>query len=104
VTNWYLTQRNGVHARRWPLALVAAAVGWLPLTGDANGLLAVGGGAAFCVVVIAARGWSAAERRPMPWSWPLVGALATVVLALGAVSIAYGTLHPLALTNANLPP
>ncbi len=104
VTCWYLTQRNGAHPRRWPLALVAAVVGWLPFAGDERGLIAVSGGGAFCIVVIAARAWSAAERKPMPWSWPLLGGLGAVVLALGAASVAYGTLHPIAITNANYPP
>jgi uncharacterized membrane protein YjjB (DUF3815 family) len=94
-TCWYLSQKTGVHPRRWPLALVAAAVGWFPLDGEQHGFLLVGGGAAFAVVVIAARGLSLAERRPMPWSRPLVAALAAIVVVLGGVSISYGTLHPL---------
>jgi hypothetical protein len=103
VTNWYLTQRNGVHARRWPLALVAAAVGWLPLAGDQRGFVGASGGAAFCVVVIAARAWSATARKPMRWSRPIVAALAAATVAFGAVSVTYGMLHPLAAKNGTSP-
>jgi hypothetical protein len=104
VTNWYLTERNGVHARRCPLALVASAVGWLPLTGNEHGLVVVSGGGAFCIAVIAARAISATERRPMPWSRPLLAALLAGTFALGLVSVAYGMLHPMAATNATYPP
>ena len=102
-TCWYLTQKTGVHPRRWPLALVAAAVGWFPLDGEQHGFLLLSGGAAFAVVVIAARGLSLAERRPTPWSRPLAAALAAVVLVLGGVSVAYGTLHPLSAADAGEP-
>jgi hypothetical protein len=71
-TCWYLTQKTGVHPRRWPLALVAAAVGWFPLDGEQHGFLLLSGGAAFAAVVIAARSLSLTERRPTPWSRPLV--------------------------------
>ena len=75
-TCWYLTQKTGVHARRWPLALVAAAVGWFPLDGEQHGFVLLSGGAAFAAVVVAARGLSLAERRPTPWSRQLVAVLA----------------------------
>jgi hypothetical protein len=104
VTCWYLTQRNGVHARRWPLALVAAAVGWVPLTGEGHGLLVTSGGAAFVVLVIAARAWSATERRPMPWSRALLAGILAASVALVAVSASYGTLHPLAMQYGGYPP
>jgi hypothetical protein len=104
ITCWYLTERNGVHARRWPLALVATIVGWLPFHDGDAGLVAVSGGGAFCIVVIAAHHSSATERRPMPWSRRLVAALAAAVVVLGAVSVAYGALHPLVLTSASFAP
>lgn len=98
-TSWYMTQRTGVHPRRWPLALVAAAVGWFPLDGEQHGFVTLSGGAAFAVVVIAARSLSLAERRPTPWSRPLVAALAVSVVVLGGVSVSYGALHPLSAGN-----
>jgi hypothetical protein len=98
-TCWYLTQRTGVHPPRWPLALVAAAVGWFPLDGEQHGFLLISGGAAFAVVVIAARSLALVERRPMPWSRPLIAALAAIVVALGGVSVSYGALHPLRAAN-----
>lgn len=98
-TCWYLTQKTGVHARRWPLALVAAAVGWFPLDGEQHGFVLLSGGAAFAAVVVAARGLSLAERRPTPWSRQLVAVLAVLVVALGGASVAYGTLHPLSAGN-----
>jgi uncharacterized membrane protein YjjB (DUF3815 family) len=99
-TSWYLTQKTGVHPRRWPLALLAATVGWFPLDGEQHGFLLVSGGAAFAAVVIAARSLSLTERRPTPWSRSLVAALAAVVIVLGGVSVSYGTLHPLSGGNA----
>ena len=98
-TSWYMTQRTGVHPRRWPLAVVAAAVGWFPLDGEQHGFVLLSGGAAFAVVVIAARSLSLAERRPTPWSRPLVAAIASIVVALGAASVSYGALHPLSAGN-----
>ncbi len=94
-TSWYMTQKTGVHPRRWPLALVAAAVGWFPLGGEPHGVLLFTGAGAFAAVVIAARALSLAERRPTPWSRPLVATLAALVVALGCVTVSYGALHPL---------
>ena len=95
---------NGVHARRWPVALVAVLVGWVPLGGGHHALLFISDGASFVLLVVAARAWSGSERRPMPWSWPVVAGITAAVVALGAVSIAYGTLHPLAISNDIRPP
>lgn len=103
LTCWYLTLCNGVHSRRWPLVLVAAAVGWVPLNGDLHGLLVMSGPAAFCVLVIAARAWSATERRPMPWSKALLAGILTASFALVAISVSYGTLHPLAMQYGGYP-
>jgi hypothetical protein len=57
------------------------------------------GGAAFAAVVIAARWWSIVPRRRMPWSRTLLAALAITGVALGAVSVSYGALHPLAISD-----
>jgi hypothetical protein len=96
VTSAYLHEQTGVRSVRWPLVLIAATVGWLPLTGGAgHGLVVVSGVGALAAVVIAARWWSILPRRRMPWSRPLIAGLALAVVALGAASVSYGALHPL---------
>jgi hypothetical protein len=98
---FYLTTRTGVRPRRWPLALVAVTVGWLPVTGGARGLLAVSGTVAFVAIVFTARRWALAERRPLRWSRPVAVAILVAGLALAAVSVSYGALHPLTAKSAN---
>jgi len=92
---FYLRRLTGVPPRRWPLALLAAAVGWIPIVGSRPGLIGVGGGLAFVLVVWAARRWSLRERRPTRLSRPQLGALLVTAVALCAVSFSYGALHPL---------
>lgn len=93
-TTFYLYQGTGVRSRRWPLALIAASVGWF--AAPRHGLVAISGGTAFVVVVIAAHHWSTAARRPINWTRPLVAVATVAVLGLAAVSLSYSALHPLA--------
>lgn len=98
-TSGYLRDQTGVKSIRWPLALVAAIVGWLPLAGGRHGLLVVSGGGALAAVVIAARWWSIVPRRPLPWSRTLVAGFAIAAVALAAASVSYGALHPLGIPD-----
>jgi hypothetical protein len=86
---------TGVRGRRLPIAVVAAAVGWIPVNGEREGLLAVSGLAGFLAVLWVARQYSVVERRRIRWTRPRVALIAAGVLALAAVSLSYGTLHPL---------
>ncbi len=97
---FYMESRTGVRPRRWPLALVAVAVGWLPVTGGARGLLAVSGTVAFVAIVFTARRWALAERRPLHWTRPAALATLAAGLLLAAVSVSYGALHPLTAEGA----
>jgi hypothetical protein len=101
LTSAYLAQSTGVRSVRWPLVLVAATVGWLPLTGERHGLIDVNGGLALIAVVFAARWWSILPRRRVPWSRPVAAAVAVGAAALVAASISYGALHPLAASHAD---
>lgn len=92
-TGMYLDMRTGVRSRRWPLAAVAASVGWF--AGVRHGLVAVSGSAALLAVVIAAHHWSIPERRPPAWSRAMVAALAAAALGLGLATVSYSALHPL---------
>jgi hypothetical protein len=93
-TGMYLDARTGVRSRRWPLAIVAAAVGWF--AGVRHGLVVVSGSAALVAVVIAAHHWSTAARRAAAaWPRPMAVAVALAVLGLGLASVSYSALHPL---------
>jgi hypothetical protein len=101
LTSAYLAQYTGVRSVRWPLVLVAATVGWLPLTGERHGLIIVNGGSALIAVVFAARWWSSLPRRRIPSSRPLAAAVALGAVALVAASLSYGALHPLAASHTD---
>jgi hypothetical protein len=98
---FYMESRTGVRPRRWPLTVVAIAVGWLPVTGGAPGLLAVSGTVAFVAIVFTARRWALAERRPLHWARPVALAVLVAGLTLAAVSVSYGALHPLTAQSAD---
>jgi len=88
-----------VRSIRWPLVLVAALVGWLPLGGGGHGLLVVSGTAGFAAVVIAARWGSIVPRRHVAWPGGRVAALAVASVGLAAASVSYGALHPLGIRD-----
>jgi hypothetical protein len=92
-TSMYLERWTGVRAQRWPLALVAATVGWF--AGVRHGVVVISGSAALVAVVIAAHHWSTIPRRSIAWSRARRCGLAVAVLGLGTTSLAYGALHPL---------
>lgn len=100
--SFYLRRLTGVAPRRWPLALLAAAVGWIPLVDNRPGLLGVSGGVAFLVMVWATRSWSVHERKPTRFSRPQLAAAALVAAALFVLSFSYGALHPFAVDSSDL--
>ena len=94
-THAFLRRHTDVAAPFTPLAVTAAAVGWVtiaPVSGAS--VLGVSGLAAFIALVVVARESSIREGR---WRWTRTWA----VLALGAgfglagASLSYGYLHPL---------
>jgi len=81
---------------RWPLALCAVLVGWMPVTqGSRPGLLGVSGGAAFLAMWWATHRVAEMPRPAPPVARRTAAVLATALaLALGAVSVSYAALHP----------
>jgi hypothetical protein len=79
---------------------VAAAVGWIPLNGSHQGVLAVGGLTAFLAVVWVVRQYSVVERGRIAWTRGRVALVAGGVVALVAISLSYGVLHPLTAGNS----
>lgn len=97
-----LQLRTGVAPRRWPLALLAAGVGWIPVVGDRPGLIGASGGLAFAVMVVATRSVALRPRPAPALSRAVLAALAAAaVLVAAATSFSYGALHPLTARNSD---
>jgi hypothetical protein len=91
-----ISRHTGVACWRWPIALVAAVVGWVTLGGISHaGLLELNALPAFLMIVAAVRETSVRERRAMRWTRARATAVAGVVFMLAVASISYGLLHPL---------
>lgn len=98
----FLQRHTDVAAPLTPLAVTAAAVGWVMIGNVSNsGVLGVSGLAAFIALVVVARETSVREQR---WRWTRAWALLTVVAGLGlaAATVSYGVLHPLSVGTAEL--
>jgi hypothetical protein len=104
---FYVGSRTGRRTARWPIALCATLVGWIPITqGGHNGLLGVSGGLAFLAMWWTTRKTSEMARPELPTKTHqriAVAAAATGTLTLAAVSLAYGTLHPIRADFSSVP-
>jgi hypothetical protein len=82
-------------------------VGWIPVTqGAHNGLLGVSGGLAFLAMWWTTRKTSEMARPELPTKTHqgiAIAAAATGTLTLAAVSLAYGTLHPIRADFSSVP-
>jgi hypothetical protein len=94
----YLGLATGVRARRWPLALLAGAIGFVPVGSPDPGYLVVSGWLAFIAVVLLTRHEALRARRPIRWSPALAAIAAAGTVAVTATSLSYGLLNPLTLT------
>jgi hypothetical protein len=94
---------TGIECRRAPIALAAAALGWVSLGGVSQaGLLTINGFLAFVVIVVIVREASVHERTPLRWTRTRAVAAVGVVLILALMSVSYGLLHPLTAGTAEL--
>ncbi len=98
----FLQRHTDIAAPLTPLAVAAAALGWVMIGNVSHsGLLEVSGLAAFIALVVVAREASVREGR---WRWTRPWALLTLIAALGltAATLSYGFLHPLSAGTAEL--
>ena len=92
----FISRHTGIACRRWPIALVAAVVGWVTLGGISHaGLLELNGLLTFLMIVTVVREASVHERNAMRWTRAKATVVAAVVLMLAVASVSYGLLHPL---------
>lgn len=94
-THAFLRRHTDVAAPFTPLAVTAAAVGWVTIgpVSEAS-VLGVSGLAAFIALVVVARESAIREGR---WRWTRAWAVLTLVAGFGlaGASLSYGYLHPL---------
>lgn len=90
----YVRRRSQRDLALWPVAVVAAVFGWLPIASGARALVPVDWLIAFAAMVAIVR-----LAPPPSGRRPGVRVLAPAALALAAVSMTYGALHPLSLDD-----
>lgn len=92
----YMSSQTGRRTARWPIALCAIVVGWIPVAQSGRaGLLGVGGGLAFLAMWWTTRATADLHRPDLPGARRLRVVLAALLaVALLAVSVSYAALHP----------
>jgi hypothetical protein len=94
---FYVANRVGEPTARWPIALCATLVGWIPIAHDGNaGLVGASGGLAFFAMWFVTHRSARMPRRRLPGDGRLQLALCAVLaIGLTATTLSYGALHPL---------
>ncbi len=98
---WFVEPHAAHPPARWPIALCAALVGWVPISQNGRaGLLGVSGGVGFLAMWWTTRKTSEMVRPRLPRaSHPRVAiaVAAAMATALAAASVSFAALHPLSL-------
>lgn len=102
---FYVGSRTGRRTARWPLALCALLVGWIPVAqGGHAGLLGVGGGFMFLAMWWTTRTTAKMPRPTLPGNRRVLVAIAAVLaVGLVAVTLSYAVLHPVRAEIATTP-
>ncbi len=96
---WFVEPHAAHLPARWPIALCATLVGWIPISQTGrSGLLGVSGGVAFLAMWWTTRKTSEIVRPRLPRVTHTRIAIAVaglIATALAAASVSYAALHPL---------
>lgn len=101
----YVGWRTGRPCARWPIAVCAILVGWIPLAqGTDAGVLGVSGALAFCAMWWTTHKVATVPRPRLPGSPRLRIALGvTLIAALTGASVSYAALHPIRASTSDTP-
>jgi hypothetical protein len=101
----YVGWRTGRTHARWPIALCAILVGWIPLAQDTSaGVLGVGGGLAFFAMWWTTHQVASMPRPRLPGSPRLQIAVGvTLAAALTGISVSYAAFHPIRASTSDSP-